>query len=137
MVCECTHRVRTYECDSNGHVNNAHYLNYLEYARHEYLRTIGFDYAAVIKQGYGVYIARIEIDYKKSAFLDDPLLIQTWPIKKRAASGILIQRILRGEDVIAEAQITWAFVNANGTPTKIPAEWDSPGLDPASNEALA
>ena len=133
MICECTLRVRTYECDSNGHVNNATYLNYLEYARHEFLRSIGFDYSLVTQEGYGVYIARIEIDYKKSAILDDTLLIRSWPIKKRAASGTLVQQILRGEDVIAEAQITWAFVNPSGIPTKIPEKWNLPGLGPETN----
>ena len=134
MICNCTLRVRTYECDSNGHVNNANYLNYLEYARHEFLRSIGFNLSIATREGYGVYIARIEIDYKKSAFLDDELLILTWPIKKRAASGTVMQRILRGDAVIAEAQVTWAFVNAQGIPSRIPKEWDVPGLDPTTNE---
>ncbi|MDR3341883.1 MAG: acyl-CoA thioesterase [Treponema sp.] len=130
MICECTLTVRTYECDSYGHVNNANYLNYLEYARYEFLRTIGFDYPAAIKAGYGVYVARVEIDYKKSALTDDVLRIQSWPIKKGAVSGIIAQKILRGEESIAEAKVTWAFVNSSGVPAKLPKEWDVPGLKP-------
>jgi acyl-CoA thioester hydrolase len=130
MVCECTLTVRTYECDSYGHVNNANYLNYLEYARYELLKTIGFDYPAAIAAGYGVYIARVEIDYKRSAVPDDVLLIRSWPIKKGAVSGIIAQRISRGDDVIAEAEVTWAFVDSHGVPTRIPKEWDMPGLRP-------
>ncbi|MDR2073466.1 MAG: acyl-CoA thioesterase [Spirochaetaceae bacterium] len=125
--------VRTYECDSYGHVNNANYLNYLEYARYEFLRDIGFDYPAVIRTGYGVYVARVEIDYKKSAVVDDTLCIRSWPIKKGAVSGVIAQEIKRGTDLIAAAKVTWAFVDSSGQPARIPAEWNLPGLDPKSN----
>jgi acyl-CoA thioester hydrolase len=130
MICECSLTVRTYECDSYGHVNNANYLNYLEYARYEYLRTIGFDYPKMISAGYGVYVARIEIDYKKSAVPDDVLLIRSWPVKKGAVSGVIAQQILREDDLIVEAKVTWAFVDSRGIPIRIPKEWNLPGLYP-------
>ena len=131
MICTCTLTVRTYECDSYGHVNNANYLNYLEYARYEFLRDIGFDYPAVIKAGYGVLIARVEIDYKIPALADDALVIKSWPIKKGAVSGIIAQEIRRGEDLLAAAKVTWAFVDSRGLPAKIPPQWDMPGLKPS------
>ena len=130
MTSKCTLKVRTYECDANGHVNNAHYLNYLEFARYELLKDVGFDYIAVTKAGYGVYVARIEIDYKKPAFTDDDLLIVSWPVKKGAVSGVIMQEIRRGDDLIVAAKVTWAFVDSKGAPTRIPPEWDMPGLYP-------
>ena len=131
MISECTLKVRTYECDSYGHVNNANYLNYLEYARYEVLRDIGFNYESAIKAGYGIFIARIEIDYKRPAVTDDLLTIKSWPIKKGSVSGVLAQEIRRGEDICAAAKVTWAFVDAKtGMPVKIPEEWDVPGLKP-------
>ena len=133
MISECIVTVRTYECDSYGHVNNANYLNYLEYARYQFLKAVGFDFPASVKAGYGVYIAKVAIEYKKSAIKEDELLIRSWPIKKGAVSGVIAQRILRGGDVIAEAEVTWAFVNSKGVPTKIPPEWDVPGLKPGTN----
>jgi acyl-CoA thioester hydrolase len=112
-------------------VNNANYLNYLEYARYELLKDIGFDYPKAIDAGYGVFIARIEIDYKRPALTDDRLTIRTWPLKKKAGSGILAQEIRRGGDILAEAKVTWAFVDSKtGMPVRIPAEWDVPGLSP-------
>ncbi|MDR2079219.1 MAG: acyl-CoA thioesterase [Treponema sp.] len=132
MICECSLTVRTYECDSYGHVNNANYLNYLEYARYEYLRAIGFDYPGAVRAGYGVYVARVEINYKKPAVVDDVLAIRSWPLKRGAVSGVIAQEIVRGEDLIADAKVTWAFVDSKGTPTKIPQEWDRPGLKPES-----
>ena len=130
MICKCTLQVRTYECDGYGHVNNANYLNYLEFARYELLRDVGFDYEAMIKAGYGVYVARIEIDYKKPAVADDDLIIKSWPIKKGAVSGVIAQQIWRKEDLLVDAKVTWAFVDSKGLPTKIPPEWDKPGLKP-------
>lgn len=130
MKHSCTLRVRTYECDAYGHVNNAVYLNYLEYARHEYLRAVGFNYLEVIQSGYGLYVARIEIDYKKSAYLDDELTIISWPEKKGAVSGVMAQEIYRGQDLICQARVHWAFVDSQGRPTKIPPQWDLPGLKP-------
>ena len=130
MITECSLRVRTYECDSYGHVNNANYLHYLEYGRYEYLRDIGFDFLEVSKAGYGIYIARIEIDYKKPARIDDELKIKTWAIKKGAVSGTVAQEIWRNSDLLAAAKVTWAFVDSGGTPVKLPKEWDLPGLQP-------
>jgi len=131
MTSECSLQVRTYECDSYGHVNNANYLNYLEFARYEHLKDIGFDYVKAVEAGYGLFIARIEIDYKKPAKTDDVLAIKTRPIKKGAVSGTLAQEIKRGGDILIEANVTWAFVNAKtGAPVKIPPEWDVPGLSP-------
>jgi len=130
MISECSLRVRTYECDSYGHVNNANYLNYLEYARYELLKDVGFDYQRAVDAGYGVFIVRIEIDYKRPAVADDLLTIKTWPLKKRAASGTFAQEIRRGDDLLVEAKVTWAFVDSKGSPAKIPPEWDVPGLSP-------
>jgi acyl-CoA thioester hydrolase len=130
MVSECSLRVRTYECDSYGHVNNANYLNYLEFARYEFLKDIHFDYPAAISAGYGVYDARIEIDYKKSALPDEVLLIKSWPVKKGAVSGVIAQEIWRDKDLLIEAKVTWAFVDSRGLPARLPKEWDVPGLKP-------
>ena len=122
--------VRTYECDSYGHVNNANYLNYLEFARYEFLKDAGFDYNKALQAGYGTYISRIEIDYKKPAFTDDTLVIKSKPVKKGAASGVISQQIWRGEDLIINAKVTWVFVDSKRTPAKIPPQFDVPGLKP-------
>jgi acyl-CoA thioester hydrolase len=133
MICECTLTVRTYECDSYGHVNNANYLNYLEYARYELLKDVIFDYPGAIAAGYGVYVARVEIDYKRPAVVDDVLVIRSWPEKKGSVSGTIVQEIKRGDDLIARAKVTWAFVDSRGQPTKIPPQWDVSGLMPETN----
>jgi len=130
METQCSLTVRTYECDSYNHVNNANYLNFLEFARYEFLKDINFNYINAINSGYGTYISKIEIEYKKPAFVDDELIIKTIPIKKGAVSGTLSQKIWRGEDLIIDAKVTWVFVDSKGTPVKIPQEFNLPGLAP-------
>jgi acyl-CoA thioester hydrolase len=114
-------------------VNNANYLNYLELARYEYLRDIGFDYAGFVNAGYAVYIAKITIEYKESALPDDEIVIRTKPLKKGAASGVLSQELRRSSDNawIAQAEVTWACVNIHTRKLcKLPDGFDVEGLKP-------
>ena len=56
--------VRDYECDLQGIVNNAVYQNYLEHVRHEYLRSLGLDFARLRAEGHDLVLTRCEIDYR-------------------------------------------------------------------------
>ena len=55
--------VRDYECDLAGMVNNAVYLNYLEHARHVFLKEQGIDFKAWVEKGIALVVIRVEIDY--------------------------------------------------------------------------
>lgn len=131
MKYSCEHVVRSYECDSYGHVNNAIYLNFLEYGRMEYLHQIGFAYKDLVADGYYLYITHIDIHYKASAFLDDHLFIDVEPIQKRAVSGTFRQTVRKADDTIcAQADVTWASVTTEGKPSKIPDKYLVAGLFP-------
>ena len=123
--------VRSYECDSYNHVNNAVYLNYLEYGRMEYLHQVKFDYKGLVAKGYYLYVTHIDIHYKSSAFLDDKLFIDVEPTKLGVASGTFHQTV-RKEDgtVCAEADVTWANVKERGIISPVPKEYLVPGLIP-------
>lgn len=126
--------VRPYELDSYNHVNNAVYLNYLEYARMDFLHQIGFDYKGLVSQGYYTYVTHIDIHYKASAFLDDELTIESQSVKMGVASGTFHQEIKKNagtkdEILCAIADVTWACVK-NGIPTKLPKEFAVQGLKP-------
>ena len=56
--------VRDYECDIEGVVNNANYQHYLEYARHEFLRSIGIDFRECTASDYIFMVSRIEMRFK-------------------------------------------------------------------------
>lgn len=60
-----TMTVRDYECDVQGIVNNAVYLNYLEHARHRYLLTLGVDFVEMAGRGLNMVVTRMELDYRR------------------------------------------------------------------------
>lgn len=127
-----TFKVRTYECDSYGHVNNAVYLNYLEFGRMDYLQQCGFDYNGCVKAGFYLYVTHVDIFYKSSAYFGDELTIETEPVKLGAVSGT-IHQVIRNQNgvVCAEADVTWASVNSSsGHPAKMPQNLMVSGLDP-------
>lgn len=129
--------VRSYECDSYGHVNNAVYLNFLEYARMEYLHQIHFDYKGAVAEGFYLYVTHIDIHYKASAFLDDVLKIEVYAKDLRAVSGTLHQTVRKENGTVcAVADVTWAIVNsATGHVCRLPEKFLVPGLRPDAADA--
>ena len=119
--------VRSYECDSYGHVNNAVYVNYLEFGRMEYLHQINFDYKGVVAAGYYLYISHIDIH--------DKLTVEVTPKELRAVSGVFKQ-VIRKQDgtVCVEAEVTWASVTNDGKLARMPKEFLVPGLIPDPND---
>jgi acyl-CoA thioester hydrolase len=118
----CKLRVRFIECDMYGHVNNAKYLSYLEHARVELLRDLNIPIEKLSESGYYLYIAKICIEYKKPAKMNDNLTVRTRLISKKRTSGVFNQTILNGEDLIADAEVKWVCSDKNGKPVKLPAE---------------
>ncbi len=64
-------KVRDYECDMQGIVNNSVYQNYMEHTRHEFIQTIGLNFAELCAQDIIVVVARIEIAFKNSLVSND------------------------------------------------------------------
>lgn len=123
--------VRPYECDSYNHVNNAVYLNYLEYARMDFLQASGFDYKGIVAKGFYLYVTHVDIYYKGSAFLYDKLLIETYPTKLKHVMGEFHQTIRKEDGTLCtEATVTWASVTHEGRPSKIPDEFMVDALKP-------
>ncbi len=127
-VCEIV--VRSYECDGYGHVNNAVYMNYLEVARHEYLRALGMSFDELRAAGIGLWVARVSIDYRSPALPDERLAIRTVPLKRTRIGGILGQKIAVGGRLVADAEVTWVSVNSSGRPAPLPPEFEREGLAP-------
>ena len=130
MEHRCSLTVRSYECDAYGHVNNANYLHYLEFARHAYLRDNGISIAELRDAGFALLVARIAIDFRRPSTTDDPLIVLTSPLRKTRIGGVLAQRIMREEDTVAEAEVTWVCVDARGRVARLPAAFDREGLSP-------
>ena len=58
-------KVRDYECDIQGVVNNANYQHYLEYARHEFLEHIGGSFSLMHNKGFDLMVSKITLEYKR------------------------------------------------------------------------
>lgn len=117
--------VRDYECDLQGVVNNAVYQNYLEHARHEYLKSIGIDFAALAAQGINLVVTRVEIDYKLSLTSGDRFVVEVKPVRISPVRLGFNQEIRRLPDakVIIMALVTGTALNAKGRP-QLPKELD-------------
>ncbi|MDD6889154.1 MAG: thioesterase family protein [Bacteroidales bacterium] len=63
--------VRDYELDSEGIVNNANYLHYLEWTRHEFCKTTGMSFDDMRRSGIIPVLNRVEIDYITSLVSGD------------------------------------------------------------------
>ncbi len=85
-------KVRDYEVDSQGIVNNANYLHYLEHTRHEFCEKTGFTFREMQAQGIDPVVSRIEIDYHTPLRLGETMLSKLW-IERRGARFIFHQDI--------------------------------------------
>lgn len=118
--------VRVYfeDTDLSGMVYHANYLRFMERARSEMLRQIGVDQRAVMEAGGGAYaVADLSIRYHRPARLDDALVVVSRLVRVRAAAVAIHQRVMRGAETLADADVTAALVGTNGLPRRQPAGW--------------
>ena len=119
-------RVYFEDTDTAGIVYYANYLKFMERARSDMLRAAGIDQRAVLEAGDGVYVvAEANIRYRRPARLDDELVVLSRVLDVRAASCVIHQRVMRGHEIVAEAEITAAFLSKDGRPKRQPREWIS------------
>lgn len=114
--------VRIYweDTDAGGIVYHAGYLRFLERGRTELLRDAGVDQTSLsATTGVTIAVRRMAIEFIASARLDDMLRIETAATAVRGATIALRQRILRGGEVLIEADVLVACVRA-GRACRVP-----------------
>ena len=117
------HKVKVYyeDTDSGGVVYYANYLKFLERARTEALVSLGFSNKKIKDEFKALIIVKsCNIEYKKSAYLEDELNIRSFIKSITKTSFFMTQFISKGEELIVEAKVHLVFVNENGKPIKIP-----------------
>lgn len=118
--------VRVYfeDTDFSGVVYHASYLRFMERARSDMLSVAGIDQRAAFAGGDGVYaVAELSIKYHRPARFDDALLIVSTVEQLRAASCLIQQRVMLGDELKAEAKVLAAFLTPDGRPHRQPRPW--------------
>jgi len=123
-------RVYFQDTDAGGVVYHAAYVNFMERARTEWLRTFGYSNAGLMKELGVVFVVRsITLDYLKPALLDD-LLTVTARIKEIGRSRVtLLQSVLRVKEVLTEGEVHLVCVNVQtfkpvSVPEVLRKQWD-------------
>lgn len=111
-------KVRDYECDMQGVVNNGVYQNYLEHARHEMLLSQGINFAKMTAAGINLVVVRAELDYKKSLTSNDHFVVRSLLQQVSKIRFEFQQDVFRlpDETLMLAARITGTSVNENGRP---------------------
>lgn len=117
------HNVKVYyeDTDAGGIVYYANYLKYLERARTEALATIGLSNLQIKKRfGALIIVKSCNIEFKKSAYLEDNLSIRSFIKSVTKTSLVMNQFISKDDNIIVEAQVHLVFVNDKSKPVKVP-----------------
>ena len=119
-IFELDFKVRDYECDLQGIVNNAVYQNYLEHTRHEFLRTSGNDFAQMHQQGVNPVVIKSELEYKAPLTSGDEFTVKLALRRINFVKFQFIENIYlkNSGKLILNGLITCA-VTMNGRPVKI------------------
>jgi acyl-CoA thioester hydrolase len=104
---ELEFKVRDYECDLQGVVNNSVYQNYLEHTRHEFLNSVGLDFAKLFNDGIVAVVARADIQFKTPLKSGDTF-ISRLNVEKQGIKYLFYQDIYRlpDEKICIKAIIT-------------------------------
>ena len=108
-------QVRDYECDLQGIVNNAIYQNYLEHCRHQFLNSVGINFAELHNDGIDAVVIKAELDYKFPLRPGDDFLIRL-KIKRQGRLRVIFdQQIIRKTDekLMVNARITTVLTRNN------------------------
>jgi len=115
-------KVRFYELDPYNHLNHSAYIQYFEVGRVELLESLGFSLATMQGRGFHLVVTAIETRFLASAGPHDALVIETQIAQLRRATSTWRQRILRGDEVLAEQTVTAAMTNTDGKPVRFVPE---------------
>jgi acyl-CoA thioester hydrolase len=119
--------VRVYyeDTDAGGVVYHATYLRFAERARTEALRAAGIPHAELVQRFTLMFVVRrLEVDYLRSARLDDSLIVVTEPLEVGGASVTLRQEVCGPEGPCAVLTVRLACVKpGEGKPGRLPQRW--------------
>ena len=112
------------DTDFSGLVYHANYLRYMERARSDMLKCAGIDQREAFEGGEGVYaVSELTIKYKRPARFDDDLLVVSTVEQLGAATVVIHQRVMLGDESLTDARVVAAFLSREGRPRRQPKPW--------------
>jgi acyl-CoA thioester hydrolase len=114
-------KVRDYECDLQGIVNNSVYQQYLEHARHEFLLSRNIDFADLTARKIHLVVTRVEIDYKRPLTSGDTFRVGLNLVRGSKVRFQFLQDIYRlpDEECMIKGVVTGVALNERGRPSVI------------------
>ena len=112
-IYELKMKVRDYECDLQGIVNNANYQHYIEHTRHEFLTSTGISFAKLHAEGIDPVVARLNMAFKTPLKSGDEFISKLY-LKKEGIKYVFYQDIFRLPDnklVIKSTVETVSLIN--------------------------
>ncbi|ADY36883.1 thioesterase superfamily protein [Phocaeicola salanitronis DSM 18170] len=97
-IYELKMKVRDYECDLQGIVNNANYQHYIEHTRHEFLLSTGISFARLHAEGIDPVVARLTMAFKTPLKSGDEFVSKLY-LKKEGIKYVFYQDIFRLPDM--------------------------------------
>ena len=113
------------DTDAGGVVYHANYLRFMERGRTEMLFDMGLDLARLHNEDRIFIVTHVDIRYRSPARLGDTVEIRTGLGWCKRASAMLLQQCLRGDTLLAEAEVIVAMLGPKGRPTRLPVEFTS------------
>ncbi len=115
-----THRIKYYETDRMGVTHHSNYIRFMEEARVEFLREIGWDYAKLEETGVISPVTEVSCSYKKTSTFDDVLEIE---VRVEDVSGVRFSFLYRMQKEdgtpVAKGRSVHCFLNEKGLPVRI------------------
>lgn len=130
-IFELPMKVRDYECDLQGIVNNANYQHYIEHTRHEFLLSAGISFADLHQEGIDPVVARLSMAFKIPLKSGDEFVSKLW-LKKEGIKYVFYQDIYRlpDEKVVIKATVeTVCLVNGRLAECELLHQKFAPYLD--------
>jgi len=119
------YRVRQYELDAQGHVNNAIYLNWVEQVAVAHVEALGFGREWSLAQGGSWVVREHHVTYHRPVVYGDVVVVTTLPQAIAGVRGTRRTEIHRESDgaLTTEVVTEWIWVRASdGRPARVPAD---------------
>ena len=123
-------------CDTQGHVNNAVYIQWMDHAAYAHSSAVGYDWDRYQQLGDSFVVRRHEIEYLAPAFAGDKIVVATWPCVMKRFNATRRHQIVRPADglTLARAHTQWIYVDQQtARPIRMPQEMID-AFDPRGDE---